>query len=132
MIWLSIQKTPSNQRTMSANKGIARLIDIYKSTHESVPFRQILFLKRFFIYIFLERGEEKEKEKERNINVQDKYQSVTSHTPTTRNLVHNPGMCPDWELNQWPYGSCNDTQPTDTPVRDRQIILITNIGYLKK
>ena len=84
---------------MSANKGIARLIDIYKSTHESVPFRQIFF-KRFFIYIFLERGEEKEKEKERNINVQDKYQSVASHTPTTRNLVHNPGMCPDWESNQ--------------------------------
>ena len=23
----------------------------------------------------------------------------------TESLTHNPGMCPDWELNQQPFGS---------------------------
>ena len=35
--------------------------------------------------LFLERGEGREKERERNI---------------TGDLAHNPGMYPDWELNQ--------------------------------
>ena len=50
------------------------------------------FLKDF-IYLFLERGEEKEKEKDRNIN-----RSLLPH-PSTRDLAHNPGICPDRELN---------------------------------
>ena len=29
---------------------------------------------------------------------------VASCVPTTGDLAHNPGMCPDWELNQRPFG----------------------------
>ena len=55
-----------------------------------------------FIYLFLERGREGEREEE-------KYQCVlASHVAPTGDLAHNPGMCPDWESDQWPFGS----QPT--------------------
>ena len=57
-----------------------------------------LFLK--ILFSFLERGEGRKKERERNIDVWEKYQSVASH---------NPGMCPDWELNQPPFGSQEST-----------------------
>ena len=26
---------------------------------------------------------------------------VTSHVPPTRDLAYNPGMCPEWESNQY-------------------------------
>ena len=28
---------------------------------------------------------------------------VASLTPPTEDPAHNPGMCPDWELNQQPF-----------------------------
>ena len=30
---------------------------------------------------------------------------VASHVAPTGDLAHNPGMCPDWELNQRSFGS---------------------------
>ena len=30
---------------------------------------------------------------------------VASQAPPTVDLALNPGMCPDWELNQRPFGS---------------------------
>ena len=65
------------------------------------------FLK-YFIYLFLERGEGKEKERERNINVW-----IPLPTPPTGDLAGNPGMCPDWESNQRPFGSQAGAQSTD-------------------
>ena len=35
---------------------------------------------------------------------------VTSHTPLTRDLACNSGMCPDWESNRRPIGSQAFTQ----------------------
>ena len=29
-------------------------------------------------------------------------------------LAHNPGMCPDWEWNQRPFGSQASTQSTES------------------
>ena len=44
--------------------------------------------------LILERGG---KEGER---VGEKHQCVVvSHAPPTGDLAHNPGMCPDWDLN---------------------------------
>ena len=35
----------------------------------------------------------------------EKHQCVVaSHTPPTGDLACNPGMRPDWKLNQWPFG----------------------------
>ena len=53
-------------------------------------------LKRF--YLFLERG--REGERERNINVLEMHRSVAFCMVPTGALAHNPGMCPDWELNR--------------------------------
>ena len=71
------------------------------------------FFEDFFLDLFLEGGERKEKERERNIDVQEKHQLAASCTPSTGDLACNPGICPDWELNQWPFGSEAGTQSTE-------------------
>ena len=51
------------------------------------------FLKRFYLFIFRERGREGEREGE-------KYQCVVaSLLAPTGDLACHPGMCPDWEMN---------------------------------
>ena len=60
------------------------------------------------IYLFLSRGEGREKERERNINVW-----LPLMHPPTGDLARNPGMCPDWQSNQWPFGSQAGTQSTE-------------------
>ena len=66
-----------------------------------------------FLHLFLERGEGREKERERNIDVWEKYRSAASCMPPTGDLARNPGMCPDWESNQWPFSLLDDAQPTE-------------------
>ena len=61
-----------------------------------------------FIYLFLrERGRQGEREGEKHQCV------VASQGPTTGDLAHNPGMCPDWESNWQPFGSQACTQSTE-------------------
>ena len=45
--------------------------------------------------------------------------------PPTGDLAHNPGMCPDWELNPRPFGLQASTQSTEPhqPGPERQIFL---------
>ena len=38
---------------------------------------------------------------------------VASCAPPTGDLARNPGMCPDWELNQRPFGLQTCTQSTE-------------------
>ena len=54
----------------------------------------------WYVHWFLERGEGREG----NIDVREKCQLVASCLHSIRDLVHNSGMCPDWELNLWPFG----------------------------
>ena len=56
------------------------------------------FLYRFYLFIFRERGKEGEREGEKHQCV------VASWAPPTGDLACNPGMCPDWESNRWPFG----------------------------
>ena len=35
----------------------------------------------------------------------EKHHCVVSSYAPTGDLVHNPGMCPDWESNRWPFDS---------------------------
>ena len=66
-----------------------------------------MFFKRFYPFIFTEREREGEREGE-------KHQcEVASHAPPTRDLAHNPGMCPDWESNQQRFGSQAGSQSTE-------------------
>ena len=57
------------------------------------------FFKRFYLFIFREKGRKVEREGEKHQCV------VASHMLPAGNLAHNPGMCPDWESNQRPFGS---------------------------
>ena len=74
------------------------------SDYKSLKFIIFSFLKKIsFIYFFRERRRE---EKERHQWV------VVSCTPPTGDLAHNPGICPDWEWNQRPFGSQAGAQST--------------------
>ena len=53
-----------------------------------------IFFLRFYLFIFRERGREGERERQKHQCV------VASCVPPTRDVAHNLGMCPDWELNQ--------------------------------
>ena len=65
------------------------------------------FILKDFIYLFLQRGKEGEREGE-------KHQCVAaSHMAPPGDLAHNPGMRPDWELNQQPFGLQAGTQSTE-------------------
>ena len=70
--------------------------------HHLSPFRS-LFLKKDFIYLFYFQREGK------------KHQCVVaSGMPPTGGLACNPGMCPDWESNQQPFGlqaGAHSTEP---------------------
>ena len=37
-----------------------------------------------------------------------------SRVPPPGDLAHNPGMCPDWELNRRPFGSQAGAQSTES------------------
>ena len=54
------------------------------------------------------------------MDVQEIHQLAASRTPLTGNLACNPGMCPDWESNQQPFG----LQPAFNPLS------YTSQGYL--
>ena len=66
------------------------------------------FLKKvIYLSIFKERGREGEREGEKHQYV------VASHAPPTGDLALNPGMCPDWESDQRPFGSQAGAQSTE-------------------
>ena len=56
--------------------------------------------KDFYLFIFREKGRQGENEGQK-------------HTPPSGDLAHNPGTCPDWKSNQWPFGSQASTQSTE-------------------
>ena len=64
--------------------------------------------------LFLERGEVREKERQRNINARQKHPLVGPPMQPARDQAHNPGMCPDWESNQWPLALWDDAQTTES------------------
>ena len=59
-----------------------------------------LHLNFFFKILFISRERGQEGGRERNINVW-----LPLACSQLGDLAHNPGMCPDWELNPRPFGS---------------------------
>ena len=86
----------------NSNEDITKKTWIY-----NLKYYYFFFVKISFI-LFLDRGEGREKEGEKHQCV------VASHTPPTGGLAHNPGMCPDWESNQRPFGSQAGTPSTES------------------
>ena len=75
--------------------GVAQWIDRQPENQRVLP----PFPSLNFISLFVrEKGREGEREGEKHQCL------VASHAPPTGDLVHNPGMCPDWELNGRPLG----------------------------
>ena len=63
--------------------------------------------KIFYLLIFRQKGREGDREGEKHQCV------VASHMLPIWELPGNPGMCPDWESYQWPFGSQAGTQSTE-------------------
>ena len=82
----------------------------WHSIHWATPARAIFYLFNLILiprYVhWFQRGRDGGKE-----GGGERHQCVvTSHVPPTGDLACNPGMCPDWESNQWPFGSQAGTQ----------------------
>ena len=104
--------------TVSSRKVLVSVFDLFQKktcmltlAHSGLEFafnlRYLFFKKRFYPFIFLERGREGEREGE-------KYQYVVvSQASPTGDLACNPGMCPDRQSNQRLFGSQAGTQPTE-------------------
>ena len=75
-----------------------------------------IFFKRFYLFIFRLRWREGEKHQ----------YVVASHTPHTRDPACNPGMCPDWESNQLPFGSQASTQSTEPQQTGQKANILIN------
>ena len=74
---------------------------------EKKDFLYIPFFKDCISLFFREKGREGERKGE-------KYQCVVAYsTPPIGDLAQNPGMCPDWESNQLPFGSQAGTHSTE-------------------
>ena len=83
------------------------------------------FLKRFDLFTFRQKGREGEREGE-------KYQRVVaSRVSPTGDLVRNPGMCPDGESNQGPFGSQAGTQSPESHQQGPQTMVNSLLFYQK-
>ena len=60
-----------------------------------------------YLFIFREKGRERKREGEKHQCV------VASHSFPTEDHACNPGMCPDWESNRWPFGLQAGAQSTE-------------------
>ena len=61
----------------------------------------------FICFIFRKRGKEAERGGKKHQCV------VASRTIPTGDLASNPGMCPEWESNQRPFGLQASTESTE-------------------
>ena len=76
---------------------------------------------RLYLFIFIERRRKGESEGEKHQCV------VASHTPPTGDLAHNPGMCPDGELNWRPFLSQPELNPLSYSSQEIYIFLVKEI-----
>ena len=109
VVWLKILKIMYKLLLICKIQSVIPFTSLF--SHICPPFTYTIFLSLFFLrlylFIFRQRGREGEREGE-------KYQCVVaSHIPPTGDLAHNPGMCPDWELNWWPFGLQASAQSTE-------------------
>ena len=99
---------------------------MYSGVIVSLPCLDISLFCIFKIY-FLERrkGREQGREKEeKTMDVGEKHLWVASCTPLTRDLVHNPGVCPDQESNWRPFGSQAHVQSTELQQPGQNVCLL--------
>ena len=91
------------------------LCKMFHRFHMSHCRKSFFFFLRF--YFIFRQGREGEREGEKHQCV------VASCTPPTGNLAHNPGMCPDWDSNQWTFSLLASTQSTEPHQPGPKVIL---------
>ena len=64
------------------------------------------------LFIFRKRGREGERGREILMWKKNIDRLPLAFTPA-RHQTLNPGMCPDWESNWWPFALWDDAQPTE-------------------
>ena len=62
-------------------------------------------------------------------DVRKKHWLVASHTPPVGDLAWNPGMCPYWESNRWPFVLPDDAQPTEPYLWGRFFLFFKFIDF---
>lgn len=70
-----------------------------------------LLLKRYYLFIFIERGSKGERQIDKHHCV--KETSIFSLSTLTGHWTHNLGMCPVQEMTWWPFIFWNDVQPNE-------------------
>ena len=56
---------------------------------------------------------------------------AASHAPPTGDMARNPGVCPDWELNQQPFGLQAGTKSTALHARAQSYVLNASMERLQ-
>ena len=101
-------------RPCSCNLHLYRLALKAIRKRKPTTYNSISFFKKTYWFIFREKEREGEREGETQECV------VASHAPPTGDLACNPGLCPDWESNQQPFGLqvCAQSTELHQPGRD--------------
>ena len=85
----------------------------------------ILIFKKYFIYLFLERGEGREKKRERNINVREKHWLVASQTLLGQGPNPPPRHVPWLRIELATLALQDDAQPIEPQLfRDSSILIL--------
>ena len=69
--------------------------------------------KRFYLFTFF-RERRRERDREGKKHQCEKDTLIASCLPPIGDLACNLGMCPDWELNRWPFGLLAGAQSTES------------------
>ena len=88
-------KRQDNKEVQVEENNRKHVLERMKVSLDKLPLFFLLrtFFKRFYLFIFRERGKEGRRGGEKHQCV------VASHVPPTGDMAHNLGMCPDWDLN---------------------------------
>ena len=88
-----------------------KCVCVYTSTYNIFWYFTFFSLLKKILFSFREMGMEGERDGEKHQCVRDTSISCLSQTLNQR--PGNPGMCPNWELNQWPFCSQASAQSTE-------------------
>ena len=114
-------KGSSRKDTTAPPPIICHTCCILISLHTEVLVLKKSNLTQTFINFFRERG--KEGKRKRNTDVRGKHQLVVSCPAPVGDQTRNPGMHPDWELNQRPVTLRGDAQTTGLHQPGQQFLL---------
>ena len=112
--------------TESRYKGDWYIRKVFTGANAGESIQPVFFFFFLFkiVFIFRASGREGEREGEKHQYV------VASHEPHTGDLACNPGMCPEWESNQRPFGLQAGTQSTEPHQPGLKVLYESSVSFL--